>query len=149
MSSIKSYYDDVLRGDYTKLYKRHEQFPTIVMTCAIDDYRYDVVDELLKHQVKVNYNPMFKFKWVQDKTALLGISAQNLETEEELELKFKMVDFLLQRGVVDEKIIPKHLIPNWREFKGIKIGSQKKPFILYFILIMITIITSLCLSFVL
>ena len=148
MSSIKSYYDDVLRGDFTKLYKRHEQFPTIVMTCAIDDYRYDVVDELIKHQVKVNYNPMFKFKWVQDKTALLGISPENLETGEELVRKFKMIDFLLQRGVVDEKIIPKHLIPNWREFKGIKIGSQKNP-MLYFILYFITIITSLCLWFVL
>ena len=148
MSSIKSYYDDVLRGDYTKLYKRHEQFPTIVFRCAIDDYRYDVVDELIKHQVKVNYNPMFKFKWVQDKTALLGISPENLETGEELVRKFKMIDFLLQRGVVDEKIIPKHLIPNWREFKGIKIGSQKNP-MLYFILYFITIITSLCLWFVL
>ena len=148
MSSIKSYYDDVLRGDFTKLYKRHEQFPTIVFRCAIDDYRYDVVDELIKHQVKVNYNPMFKFKWVQDKTALLGISPENLETGEELVRKFKMIDFLLQRGVVDEKIIPKHLIPNWREFKGIKIGSQKNP-MLYFILYFITIITSLCLWFVL
>lgn len=147
MSSIECYYGDVLRGDFTKLYKRHEQFPTIVMTCAIDDYRYDVVDELIKHQVKVNYNPMFKFKWVQDKTALLGISPENLETGEELVRKFKMIDFLLQRGVVDEKIIPKHLIPNWREFKGIEIGSQKN-YLLYFLLIILSLLSAMCISFV-
>jgi hypothetical protein len=145
MLKISEYYKDVMNGRYEELLKRHKQFPELVMTCAISDYKYDVVSELLNQKVKVNYNPMFKFKWVEDKSTLLGISPQNLETPEELDKKFGMINFLLEHNTVDEKIIPQYLIPNWREYKGIKIGSRGNAFI-YFILVMISIIMSLCLS---
>lgn len=148
MMSINKYYEDVLRGDYTKLYERHEKFPEIVMTCAIEDYRYDVIGELLKHNVPVATFPLFKFKWVRDTTKILGISPENLETPEDLEKKFKMADFLITNGVIDEKkVIPAHLIPDWREFKGIKIGSAGNTAV-YFVLILISLLTAMCLSFV-
>lgn len=147
-NAINPYYEDVLQNDYTKMYQRHPQFPEIVMTCAIDDYRYDVIEALLRNKISVKYKPHFKFEWVQDKTALLGISPKNLETEEELERKFKMIDFLQTKGVMGEDVIPKHMIAEWREFKGIKIG-EKKNTLLYFVLIMISVCLSICLPFVL
>ncbi|NBV29505.1 hypothetical protein EBS02_10945, partial [bacterium] len=139
--------EDVLRRDLTKLYERHEKFPEIVLTCAIDDNRYDVIEILLNQNVPCRWNPLFKFKWVNDKTALLGISQENLESAEDLEKKFKMVDFLIEKKVLDEKVIPKHLIGEWREFKGIKIGSTGNQAI-YFVLILISLFVAMCLSLV-
>jgi len=148
MTSIEKYYDAVLKDNFDLLYKRHEKFPDIVMTCALIEYRYDVVKALLKKNIKVNYDPLFKFKWVRDKSTLLGISQQNLESDEDLEKKFKMVSFLLEHKVLDESIIPKYLIPQWYKFKGIKIG-EKKPNIIAFLFILVSIIVSICLSFAL
>ena len=145
MTSINKYYENVLSYDLTNLYERHEKFPEIVLTCAIDDNRYDVIEVLLKGNVPCKWNPLFKFKWVSDKTALLGISQENLESPEDLEKKFKMVDFLIGKGVLDEKVIPKHLIGEWREFKGIKIGSTGNQAV-HFVLILISLIVAMCLS---
>lgn len=147
MTSIKKYYDDVLRGDYTKLYQRHEKFPEIVMTCAIDDDRYDVIEELLKHNVAVEWKPLFKFKWIRDKNSLLGITPENLETPEELVRKFKMVDFLISKGILDDSVIPKYVIGDWREYKGIKSATEGNR-VIYFILILVSLLSAMCLSLV-
>ena len=52
MMKITEFYDDVLKGDLTRIKNRSPKFPEFVLRSALQDGRKDVVDNLLSSGIE-------------------------------------------------------------------------------------------------
>jgi len=69
MMKMTVFYDDVLKGDLTRIKNRSPKFPEFVLQSAIQDGRQDVVEKLLASSVELRQK--FISEEVDDKLTLI------------------------------------------------------------------------------
>jgi hypothetical protein len=115
--SITIFYKNVLEDDITPLLERHEKFPDLVLTCALNEGRFDVAGKLLDLGFKAEYYPAWLNIWTSDSSAAIGSSQRCIETTENKLKKFKTCKFLIDRGIYTvDVLIPAYLKHDWAEF---------------------------------
>jgi hypothetical protein len=115
--SITIFYKNVLEDDITPLLERHEKFPDLVLTCALNEGRFDVAGKLLDLGFRTEYCPAWLNVWTSDASTVIGYSQRCIETKADKLKKFKTCKFLIDRGIYTvNTLIPTYLKHDWSEF---------------------------------